>query len=69
MKDVVCHKATGVLLCKIDKEELITLCIKYNVCMYCGGNLKINARLKNSTSMICKNCEGEFIKYNSGKRK
>lgn len=58
----VCHKAIGELVCKIDKNELITLCIKHDICVYCGGSLRIDKQFKTITRMSCRECGREFLK-------
>jgi hypothetical protein len=60
--DTTCSEAIGKLLGRIERKDLIHLCIRYSTCIYCGGDLVIAKEFEQDCRMECTNCGGEFFK-------
>jgi len=57
-----CSEAIGKLLGRIERKDLMHLCIQYSTCIYCGGDLVTVEEFDEGCRMECANCGGEFLK-------
>jgi len=64
MKRGISYRALINVARLMEEEELVTLCIKYGVCIYCGGDLedRPTSPKVRGTRVECVDCEEEFFR-------